>query len=179
MYTHTYTPGPGNDCLLSNSYVQVLNPQPLSFSNSAERYLKHMDDLMNQAQPAYTSQPFDLVSAVFGNQAAKHRLTSNHLAELIQERAALASHHKGEIRSRLTELSGALSIARMLKLPDSDRRINNVERMIVDLEKQERDTELNLWKDTLELRTNLLEARTQYHATSRRMNFLAGGAYAG
>jgi hypothetical protein len=37
--------------------------------------------------------------------------------------------------------------------------------------------QLQLWKDTLELRTQLLEERSQYHATSRRMRFLAGGSY--
>jgi len=65
MYTHTYTPAPCTDYLPSGSYVGQVYPQQASFSNSAEHYLKHIDELMNPTQATYASQPFDLVTFRF------------------------------------------------------------------------------------------------------------------
>lgn len=177
MYTHTYTPAPCTDYLPSGSCVGQLYPQQASFSNSAEHYLKHIDELMNQTQATYASQPFDLVSAVFANQAAKHQMTSYQLVWLIYERKVLAERHKRDIQHRLGEMFEARSITKMLNPADDGRRLNTVERQIIDLERQEHDAELGLWKDTLELRTQLLEERTEYQATRRRINLLSGGQY--
>ena len=65
----------------------------------------------------------------------------------------------------------------MLNPADGGRRVNSIERQIVDLERQEHDVELGLWKDTLELRSSLLNERGDYQATRRRINLLSGGDY--
>jgi hypothetical protein len=71
----------------------------------------------------------------------------------------------------------ALSIARILKLPDNHRRETNLEKVLMDLEKNKRDEELSLWKDTLELRTKAMEESSQYEAIRQRVELLTGGPY--
>jgi hypothetical protein len=179
MYNLNDISSSGAEYSPSQGYANLLYPQPgpAAAFNSADRYFRHVDELLNKAHALDTRDPSDLVSAVFANQAAKHETTSQHLAYLIQERAILAARHHQDIRHRLSEMFEAFSICQMLKLPESDRRLGNIERSILDLEKQERDAQLGLWKDTLELRTTLFEERSQSCATRRRMQFLAGGTY--
>ena len=38
--------------------------------------------------------------------------------------------------------------------------------------------QLTLWRDTLDLRKELVTERGEYQATRRRMDFLGGGTYA-
>ena len=145
--------------------------------NPADRYLKEVDKLLERTLRPYTGSSDDLVSVVFANQAAKHQLSSYQLAGLIQERREMAGRHKKDIGSRLMDMFEARSITRMLNPADGGRRVSGIERQIVDLERQEHDVELGLWKDTLELRSTLLNERGDYQATRRRINLLSGGDY--
>ena len=60
-----------------------------------------------------------------------------------------------------------------------DGELNDVERGILDLEKQKRFLELALWRDTQELRTALVDARREGALTRRRVTYLGGGSYGG
>ena len=142
---------------------------------AVERYLHNVDTILQRSQPILPENPFDLASLVFANQASQHSLSSSQLAQLIQERRAMADIHKANIKFRLDDLVSARSIAKMLDPADSSGRLGNAERQILDLDKQERDLQTALWKDTLELRTKLLEERSQYHATLRRTHMMQGG----
>ena len=157
--------------LPDGDYLQAVN------HSQTNNYLREVDKLLEKAQQPYSSSSDDLVSAVFANQAAKHQMTSYQLVWLIYERKVLAERHKRDIQHRLGEMFEARSITKMLNPADDGRRLNTVERQIIDLERQEHDAELGLWKDTLELRTQLLEERTEYQATRRRINLLSGGQY--
>jgi hypothetical protein len=44
------------------------------------------------------------------------------------------------------------------------------------LRKQKRALQLTLWRDTVELRTNLLTERVEQRALDRRLSLLSGGA---
>ena len=57
--------------------------------------------------------------------------------------------------------------------------VSEVERQILNLEWQKRALELALWKDTHELRSNLVEERREQDSTRRRIDYLVGGEYAG
>lgn len=150
--------------------------QPKS-NDPTEQYLHYVDEILQRSQPAAAENTFNLVSLVFANQTAQHSLSSGQFAHLIQERRRLAEIHKANIKFRLDDLISAKSIAKMFDPQGEGKRLTNVERQILDLDKQERDIQTSLWKDTLELRTKLLEERSLYHATARRIQMLRGGAY--
>ena len=91
----------------------------------------------------------------------------------------MAERHLEDIRFRLQEMQSAKPI----RVPYANnaqqvaQRWNQVQRQIQDLERQKHDLELTLWRDTLELRTKLLDERREYQGTQRRMSFLTGGSY--
>ena len=142
------------------------------------QHIHQVDELIANTQTHLPSRPNDLVSTVFGNQAAEHAVNSTHVANLIQERREMAQKHLADIKFRLDDLITDRSILRMLNSPESERRWINVDRQILDLEKQQREIQTRLWKDTLDLQDRLLEERSEYMATRRRSQFLSGGAYA-
>lgn len=157
-------PGPWNYC----SYTPSRGYQ----------HIHQMDELIANTQTNYPPQPNDLVSTVFGQQAAEHAVNSTHVANLIQERREMAKKHLDDIKFRLDDLIRDRSILRMLNSPESDRRLINMDRQLFDLERQQREIQTRLWKDTLDLEDRLLEERSEYQATRRRSEFLSGGAYA-
>ncbi len=151
----------------------------------AERYLGKIDTELRQTQQAVAGNAAatDLVSLVFTNQALTHAFKSKHMAQLLTERKTLAQKHLADVQWRLEELLEK----RPLRLPYSaigsgtsrDRTEQEVQRQILDLERQKRDIELMLWRDTLELRREVVDERREYKATRDRISFLTGGDHAG
>jgi len=150
--------------------------------NDPELYLGQMDQLLYDAQakimpgwPSPGERSSDLVSMVFANQTVAREIGSRHLADLIAERRQLADKHLRDLQWRLDALlerrplhAPHLSIA-----PQQEKLANELERQILDLERQKRDVQVTLWRDTLELRRALLTERQENSETQKRMAYLA------
>ena len=145
-----------------------------------DRYLKRVDQSIAQArpQPAYGS-PEDLVSWIFADQIMTHEVSTRQLAHLIEERRALHQRHLDDVRWRHDELMERKPLRRRTAFTVDDGEINDVERNLLDLEKQKRALELALWKDTQELRVTLMTERREGELTRRRVTYLGGGSYGG
>ncbi|NQV80119.1 MAG: hypothetical protein HQ495_06160 [Alphaproteobacteria bacterium] len=150
------------------------------YSRPADRHLAEIDVILLDAQARVTTNRgtygTDLVSMVFANQAVTHEVGSQHLAHLIHERKALAEKHLTDIQWRLDALLERRPLRHRYSIasPQQERLANEMERQILDLEKQKRDVHLTLWRDTLELRQSLLTERQEYRETRRRMAYLSG-----
>jgi len=143
----------------------------------AAAYLQRVDRMLENVRQPYDKETVDIPSTVFANQTAEHALNSYHLAGLIQQRREMAEKHLADIKFRLNDLLDEKSITKMLNLPSEGKKLTNIERQILDLEKQQRDIQTRLWKDTLDLQSNLLQERSEYQATKRRSRFLGGEGY--
>ena len=161
--------------------IRIIYPQgsPLE---STDRYLLSVDktlaDLETRSAPL-VNDPDDLVSRVFANQTAIHASGSYQLGRLIVERYQLARKHLADIQWRLEEMLERKPLR--LAGPGflDDKKLTDVERSIHDLERLKRDVQLNLWRDVVDLRKELITARLEYRATKSRMSFLIGGVYGG
>ena len=140
------------------------------------RYLQQLDRFVQQALPRTNYASGDIVAAVFANRSLAHELTSRQLAELIQERRALNEKHLADLQWRLDDLLERKPWRRACSF-GYDFEVTEVERQILDLEKQKRALELAHWKDTHELRTAVMDERKEQEAMRRRMGYLAGGEY--
>ena len=58
---------------------------------------------------------------------------------------------------------------------ETRREVYDVEKEILDLERQKRALEVTPWRDIQELRVAVADERREQHATRRRIDFLAGG----
>ena len=67
-----------------------------------------------------------------------------------------------------------LSILRMHFPIDGGRSQQNLEKLIIELEKQRHDEEINFWKDSTEVRQKLFDGAIAYSTTKRRKDMLYG-----
>jgi len=111
---------------------------------------------------------------VFGSQARQERIGLKHLSNILYERALLHKNHVKDIDHRLMQSQEKLSILKMHFPVDGGRTQQNLERLLLDLEKQRRDEELNFWKDSTEIRQKLFDGAIAYSATKRRQEQLSG-----
>lgn len=109
---------------------------------------------------------------VFGNQARQQKIGLKHLVNILYERAILHRSHLKDIDRRSMDCQEQLSIIKMHFPVDGGRSQQNLEKLIIDLEKQRHDEELNFWKDTTEVREKLFEQANIYGATKRRKDML-------
>ena len=131
--------------------------------------------LLKQALSPYADIDASTVAAqVFGNQAREQRIGLRHSANILYERALLHKCHLKDINRRLTDFQERLSILKMHFPLDGGRVQQNIEKLIIDLEKQRHDEELGFWKDSTEIRQKLFEDAASYSATRHRKYLLCG-----
>lgn len=131
--------------------------------------------LLKEALTSYPSRGIPTVAdQVFGNQTRQQKIGLKHLVNILYERAVLHRSHLKDIDRRLMECQERLSILKMHFPVDGGRSQQNLEKLIIDLEKQRHDEELNFWKDTTEVREKLFEQANVYSATKRREDMLYG-----
>jgi hypothetical protein len=131
--------------------------------------------LLKEALASYPNiETFTVAEQVFGNQARQQKISLKHLVNILYERAVLHRSHLKDIDRRLMDCQERLSIVKMHFPVDGGRSQQNLEKLIIDLEKQRHDEELNFWKDTTEVREKLFEQANVYGATKRRKDMLYG-----
>jgi hypothetical protein len=145
-----------------------------------ERYLKRVDQFLASARPAVSySSASDPVAWVFGHQVSAHDTIARHITFLIEERRALAQRQLADIGWRLEELMERRPLRLRTAFTVETGELNDVERAILDLEKQKRGLEVALWRDTQELRGTVVTERQEADETKRRMRYLTGGSDGG
>lgn len=150
------------------------------YRSSTDRYLAKVDKSLQEAQSQSSyGGANDIVALVFGNQAMTHEVTSRQLAHIIEERRAMTQRHLKEVQWRLDELLERKPFRRQGPVFPDDASLTDVERQILMLEFQKRALELDLWRDTQEPRTNLVNERRERETTRRRIGYLAGGELGG
>jgi len=131
--------------------------------------------LLREALTSYAKPEASTVAEeIFGNQARHEKIGLKHLANILHERAALHYNHLKDIDRRLMQCQERLSIIKMHFPIDGGRSQQNLERLIIDLEKQRHDEEINFWKDSTEIRQKLFDGAIAYSATKRRKEQLSG-----
>jgi hypothetical protein len=152
--------------------MRILKPEG-SIPESARDYLHQLDSEDDHAKEE-TGAPLDmddtLVSLVFGNQLRQHEVNSNTLAQLILNRRRLTTKHLDDIQWRINDLMPRRGIR-----SQDPGRLSEVEKQLIDLERQKRQVQLNEWRDLMELRRAITEERRQYHEVQARASYLVGG----
>jgi len=143
-------------------------------SNGYFERLKPDAALLKEALTSYPSLKTSTVAEqVFGNQARQERIGLKHLVNILYERASLHRSHLKDIDHRLMQSQEKLSILKMHFALDGGRSQQNLEKLIIELEKQRHDEEINFWKDSTEVREKLFENVFAYGAIQRRQNMLS------
>lgn len=140
-----------------------------------ERYLAQVDELMQEARAGRQYGPADdILSIVLANQTLPQEVQTRHLARLLAARHAMTERHLKDIRGQLYGLRSWRPL-RLYGPGAGTPEVTDLDKHIMNLERQERALEVAHWRDTHELSTELLTQRAELHATQRRIGYLTGG----
>ena len=147
---------------------------PWPWNSDAEK--STLDDaLLKEALSGDTSpQETTLAERVFGGQAKQQRIGLRHLANVLYERALLHDRRLRDIDHRLTELLDRLSVLKMHFAVDPGRSQQQLEKLVIELERQRHEEQTGFWKDNAEIRQQLFEGAAAYGAATRRKDMLYG-----
>ena len=152
---------------------RIIEPEDRS---SASYHLEQADAAVRDAGPSNSyNDAGDILSLVFDSQLRKHDLSSQQLAAVIADRQSLLQRHLDDIKWRLDELMRQRPLRTGYALQEG--KLSDVERQLLDLEKQKRALELAMWRDTNELKGELMAQRLDREDLRRRIGYLAGDSY--
>ena len=144
-----------------------------SYIRRTGQYVLDEDLNRSEVQPVESAAaPIgDLLDLILGSQARAHAAAASTLSRLILSRRALTRKQIDDIEWRLDQM-----VSRRPLAPPLDGKIPEVEKQIIDLERQKRQAEVNEWRDVLELRRAMADERRAYSAAKARSHYLGGGS---
>jgi len=120
-----------------------------------------------------TAPDEDLAARVFGSQLRLKKISVQHLANLLQERARLYAKHVADIKSKHIQIQEEVFREKLLSPQPASRRQVALEGLLAQLEKDRRKEESDFWADTRDIRETLFESVGEYQAASHRSSLLS------
>lgn len=124
-------------------------------------------------EPFASTQPQGLLQKLTGQQLKFDYFSLDVLKQLLEERVAIRDRNRSSILSRISDVSGDIYCAYLLKTPDSYKRRQNLEKTRVELDRQLREEDVTLWRDLIELRRELVLADRTYQSGQLRTGLFA------
>jgi hypothetical protein len=165
----------------SRGYVAEPEPRPQNYwvdlPEPLDSYSLKMDiaTLSAYATDTVQTQSGSLSERIFGPQLGKAKTNARHVGHLLSERWRLYCLHLEEIGELTSDLKGRLDMLRRPYHLHPPQLALGLERMLIQLQGQEREERLAFWKDSAELRDRLLESATEYGAVRSRASLLSPG----
>jgi len=156
----------------SPSYAVLHTPGLRDEKKSAYSAAPYSNSETSDAVPAAGASD-DLLKTLTGQQLKFDYFSEDVLKQLLNERVTIRDRNRSAIQRRLTDVSGDIYGAYVLKTPDGEKRRQGLERTKMDLEKQLRDEDVTLWRDTLEIRRELIVASKKYAGSQFRQGLMS------
>ncbi len=139
----------------------------------------HLDQRLGAFVPsenAYLNKDLGLVDRMATEKVALAKLTISQLANQLHEREEIKEYNLKAIDyESCRTYSTIIQINPWFPLGSPyDKRIANLERVLADLDKQKRDETGKFWKDTSDLKKDVVEALKEYRSAARTGEILAG-----
>jgi hypothetical protein len=115
----------------------------------------------------------DILSRMTSQQLRFDAFSADILRQLLQERVLIRDRNRSSILGRISDVSSDIYGASQLRTPDTDRQKQGLEKTKMDLERELRETDERLWKDTAELREKLVMADKRVNGTYLRSSLFS------
>jgi len=100
----------------------------------------------------------DLLGSLTKRQITFESYSADVLRQLLAERVSIRDRNRSAILGRLGDVSGEIQGASLPYAPDGHKRKQALEKTRMELERDLRETDERLWKDTAEIREKLIAA---------------------
>jgi len=145
-----------------------------SYDGDKDNWQKHLIPISGSYIADSPPQSSDLVDLITGQQLKFNHLTLETIIQLLNERQQIRDkNHKG-IMGQITDVSGELSCWENLKYnQDARKHETRIAKLKADLERELRDQDVTLWRDTFELRRELIDAEKRYQSSKLRTGLIS------
>jgi len=155
----------------SPSYAVLHSPGLIEAKKSA--YASAIYGKSEGSEVGMSADASDDLLQTFTNQQLKFDyFSADVLKQMLAERVAIRDRNRSAIQGRITDVSGDIYAAYVLRAPEGDKRRQGLERTKMDLEKQLRDEDVTLWRDAVELRRELILAIKKYAGSQFRQGLI-------
>lgn len=120
-----------------------------------------------------SSAPDNMLATLNGQQLKFNYFSKDVLRQLLEERVAIRDRNRSSILSRLSDVSGEIYGLSLLRTPDTEKQKQSLEKTRMDLERQLGEEDVTLWRDSLELRRELILADKTYAGTQFRQGLMS------
>ena len=160
-----------------NYYANEVNKYSTSWryagSSHLATYSYSLDDKSDTEYPDSLSPEADDIGMIFQDNIRFQKISTMQSLYLIKEREALRDHNIDNIDSRIRycqENLSKINVGRryMMEPQINFRRIDGLQKLLLDLEKQERGERVDAWRDTLKLKLSLPEMLKSYKSLKRQ-----------
>ncbi|MDD4869546.1 MAG: hypothetical protein PHR77_03210 [Kiritimatiellae bacterium] len=114
----------------------------------------------------------NMLTALTNQQLKFNYLSKDVLRQLLEERVTIRNRNRSSILGRLTDISGEIYGASVLRTPEAEKQKQSLEKTRMDLERQLGEEDVTLWRDSLELRRELILADKTYTGTQFRQGLM-------
>jgi len=144
-------------------------------SREVKDLLAELSYLPEVAVPPEEIKPTEPLDVYFGEKLSSLRDTIDQISEEITTRHDFASNFLYQIDYQIRECAFSLSEFNSWGIGYNtgvDKKRNHLERMLNDLRKERRATELRCWEDIVAIRKDMRETLTEYKGILRRGSML-------
>ena len=147
---------------------------PCIQTNEYRQYLAMKDKQPETAGNANVSTGSDnLLQRLTDQQLRFNYFSADVLRQLLEERVAIRNRNRSSILSRLSDVSGEIYGASMLQSPEAEKQRQGLEKTRMDLERQLREEDVTLWRDSLEARRELILADKTFSGSKFRQGLMS------
>lgn len=144
----------------------------------SHKYSLLPESIIESDEPS-SSDDFD-VEQLFKEKIIFQKISTGQVFYLIKERESIRDHNIDSIRKRLMYCQESLSKLNMSRAyciqPQINlRKIDGLQRLLCDLEKQERNEVVTAWRDTLRIKLTLPGMIQQYQNLKRQGSLMEDG----
>lgn len=156
----------------SISYA-VLHTPCLSRYSPATSYGIGQPSDRDGAEPEQPATEPSLLESLTSHNLKFSYLSVDVLRQMLQDRVNIRDRNRSSLLSRISDLSGEIDGFRLVPTPENDGSRLALEKTKLDLERELGEIDERLWKDTSEIREQLIAAGKQYESTKLRTGLLA------
>lgn len=145
-----------------------------SYDGDKDNWQKHLIPFSSNYVSQSPSHSEDLVQLISGQQLKFNHLSLETIIQLLNERQQIKDKNHIGIMGQITDVSGEISCFENLKYSQEARKNEmRLEKLKADLERELRDQDITLWRDTFELRRELIDAEKRYQSSKLRTGLVS------
>lgn len=151
----------------TQSWADDRGGSPISLARDAQT-------LAQMLQPIYVSPDSPIAEQLFGGQGRQLKFSLEHLVNLLNERRQLHKRQIADINHTHMHMQERLFGAQLHGRLDGYKTALNIEKVLAQLDEQRRREELQFWKDSMEIREQMVDAAKEYGALRHRVSLFQG-----